>query len=421
MKRSALPLLLLGLLISCSPANRLSKEKDPLSGILAGLKSDTLALEILNHPGQYETQIIYTQIDRDAQGKPSFRSYWYNVDSTRYFYPASTVKLPLALLALEKINHLRRSGYPSLSRDTPYSLDSLRPFQENLISDPTAANGKPSIGHDVRKVFVVSNNEAYNHLFEFLGRDYINRQLADKGYTRTGIVHRFNFPGRDNRYASPIRFYDKTGTVFKEKEKFDEHIPENPQQDTRKGKGWFNAADSLVRGPFDMSRKNWFALTDMEKMMRTVIFPEAVPPQNRFFLTADDYRFLYRYMGIFPGECDYPKYDTATYYDGYVKFFLFGDSHEKRDGKVRVFNKVGEAYGTLTDVAYIIDPEHHVEFILATTILCNKDGIFNDDTYNYDDTGFPFLARLGRAVLEYERKREHPVQPDLNKFRDALR
>ena len=91
------------------------------------------------------------------------------------------------------------------------------------------------------------------------------------------------------------------------------------------------------------------------------------------------------------------------------------------DGKVRVFNKVGEAYGTLTDVAYIVDFENNAEFILAATILCNTDGIFNDDKYQYDQTGFPFLAKLGRAVLQYEIKRPRKVKPDLGKFRAVLR
>ena len=408
------------LLFACSPSKKFGAKNSPLSRILAGLERDSIGRAVLKNKDRYEIQIIYTQIDRDAQGKPQFTSFWHNVDSTRYFYPASTVKMPLALLALEKINHLRRSGYPRLTRNTFYGLDSLRAFQQRYTADPAAPNSKPSIAHDVRQIFVVSDNLAYNHLFEFLGREYINRALREKGYSRTGIVHRFNYPGRDNRYASPITFYDATSGIFKLGERFDEHIWENPQHSTRKGKGWYNAADSLVHQPFEMKTKNWFALTDMEKMLRAVLFPDAVPEQNRFSLTGDDYKFLWHYMGIFPRECDYPKYDT-TYHDGYVKFFLFGDSKEKRDGSVRSFNKVGEAYGTLTDVAYIVDFEKNVEFILAATILCNSDGIFNDDMYDYDKIGFPFLAKLGRAVYDFELKRERKMKPDLGKLREALR
>ena len=415
---------LIAVLFSCTTARKSRLKRGPLSNILSELKKDTLGAKVLSDPA-YELQIIYTRIDRDAANRPHFTSYEYNVDSTRYFYPASTVKMPLSLLALEKINHLRRSGYPSLTRNTAYRLDSLRPFQQAYSEDPAAPRGKPSIAHDIRQIFVTSDNLAYNHLFEFLGREYINRTLREKGYTRTGILHRFNYPGRDNRYASPITFYDASGTIFKHGERADEMVWENPQHSTKKGRGYINAADSLVPEPFDLSRKNWFALTDMEKMLRAVLFPEAVPEQNRFGLSADDYRFVWHYMGIFPHECDYPKYDTTVYCDGYAKFFLYGGCESKlpppANPGLRIFNKVGDAYGTSTDIAYIVDFERGVEFILAATLLSNSDGIFNDDRYDYSTIGFPFLAKLGRAVYDYELKRDRPVKPDLTKFKAALR
>ena len=405
---------------ACSSTQKFSGNADPLQKILATLERDTLGKKILKNKDLYEVQIIYTQIDRDAQGRPSFRSYGYNVDSTRYFYPASMVKMPLALLSLEKINMLRGKEAPNLTKGTPYRLDSIRAFQQRYYRDAQAPNEKPSIGHDIRKIFTASDNLAYNHCFEFLGREYINNTLKIKGYGRTGIVHRFNSPDRDNRYASPITFFEPTVGVYQEAEKFDANIWHNPQHTTLKGKGYYNSADSLVNQPFEMGKKNWFALGDMDKMLRAVIFPESVPLANRFELSQEDYRFLWHYMGIFPRECDYPKYDSS-YQDNYVKFFLFGDSKVQQNGNVRVFNKIGEAYGTLTDVAYIVDFEKHVEFMLAATILCNSDGIFNDDHYDYDTVGFPFLAKLGRAALDLERKRKRGGRVDLECYWEALR
>jgi hypothetical protein len=329
------------------------------------------------------------------------------------------VKMPLALLTLEKINNLRRSGYPRLKKETAYRMDSLRIFQHNYATDPTAPNGKPSLAQDIRNIFVVSDNLAYNHMFEFLGRDYINETLRGKGYVNTGIVHRFNYPGRDNRYTAPMSFYEPTVGILKIGERFEEKKWECLQKNTIKGKGYY-LGDSLVRQPFDMRTKNWFALHDMEKMIRSVIFPKAVPAAQRFQLTEEDYRFLWHYMGIFPRECDFPQFDAQAYPDGYVKFFLFGDTKTQQTGSVRTFNKVGEAYGTLTDAAYVVDFEHQVEFILAATILCNSDGIFNDDSYDYDAIGFPFLARLGRAVHAYELQRPRTTKPDLSIFKKAL-
>lgn len=399
------PLIALVALAACRLPPKIAGKTpaNPLEKVLAAHAADFDS--ILSRPEQYEVQIIYTQIERDAHQKPHFKTWHWNVDHNRYFYPASMVKLPLALLALEKINRLNRQ-FPRLNKHTPYRLDSLRAFQEPYATDPEAPGGKPSIAHDIRKIMVVSDNLAYNHLFEFLGRDYINQTLQEKGYLNTGIVHRFNYPGRDNRYSSPITFYEPTVGIYQQGELADEQIRVTPQQQTKKGIGYYNAADSLVLAPFDMGKKNWFSLEDMDGMLKAVLFPEAVPARRRFDLSFDDELFLRHYMSIFPRECDFPRYDASEYYDGYVKFLVFGDGKEQRDGKVRIFNKVGQAYGTLTDVAYIVDQENQVEFMLSATILCNNDGVFNDDHYDYDSIGFPFLAKLGRAFLAFERSRK---------------
>lgn len=71
--------------------------------------------KILKDPAKYEIQILYTQIDRNKKNKPSFTQHRYRVDASQYFYPASTVKLPAVLLALEKINTLNING---LSKET---------------------------------------------------------------------------------------------------------------------------------------------------------------------------------------------------------------------------------------------------------------------------------------------------------------
>ena len=61
---------------------------------------------VLHHPGKNQIQIIYTQVNRDAKNKPSFKTFSYNLDPHHYFYPASTVKLAAVIFALEKVNRL---------------------------------------------------------------------------------------------------------------------------------------------------------------------------------------------------------------------------------------------------------------------------------------------------------------------------
>ena len=122
-------------------------------------------------------------------------------------------------------------------------------------------------------------------------------------------------------------------------------------------------------------------------------------------------------MSTLPRESKAPVYDTADYWDAYVKFLLYGSEKGTLPNNIRIFNKVGDAYGFLTDVAYIVDFKTNTEFMLSATIYCNSDGIFNDDKYNYETIGFPFMKNLGQVIYKYELQRKKTHLPDLGKFK----
>ncbi len=144
---------------------------------------------ILADPAKYRIQIIYTQINRDAKNQPHFKTYTYRLNLNEYFYPASTVKLPVALLALEKLNDLR---IPGLNRDTPLRIDSAYTKQTTVLTDSSALNHLPTIGHYIKKIFLVSDNDAYNRLYEFVGQEQLNAGLHQKGYSNVRLLHRLS-------------------------------------------------------------------------------------------------------------------------------------------------------------------------------------------------------------------------------------
>lgn len=370
--------------------------------------------EVVQHPQTYRLQIIYTQIDRDGQNRPSFRHYYYNVDSTTYFNPASTVKLPLALLSLEKLNNLRR---PSVTKETRMQFDSAYAGQTTLWYDTTAQNGYPSLAHLIKKAFLVSENDPYSRMYEFVGQQAINQTLHAKGYPDTRITHRFRRMTADqNRHTNPVRFVGPDGALIYAQPAAYNPDPFDARRVDKLGNGFYRN-DSLIREPFDFTGRNKLPLETLQQLLQSTLFPESVPARQRFSLTNDDYRFLYQYLSQYPGETNYPKYDPKQYYDSYVKFFFMDSLHHQMPNGVRVFNKVGWAYGFLTDASYVVDFANKVEYMLAATVYVNSDGILNDDTYDYDRVGNPFLYQLGQTIYQYERKRKRPHVPDLSRFR----
>jgi hypothetical protein len=376
--------------------------------------NDEIFQQVLHDPQTYRLQIIYTQIDRDKHNKPSFKSYYFNYDPDLYFNPASTVKLPLAFLSLEKLGKMHRDG---VTKYTSMQFDSTYEKQVKLYSDSTSQNRLPSIAHFIKKALLVSDNDAYNRMYQFLGQQTINRSLHAKGYKDVRITRQFmGFTPEENRHTNQIRFIGDDGRLI-----YLQPAAYNPDSfyfphEIKIGKAHYDRNDSLINEPIDFTYANNLSIRDLQQMLQSALFPESVAKRQRFHFSQDDYSFLYRYLSQFPSETNYPNYDTSKFYDSYVKFYFKSGSHQMPTG-VRVFNKVGWAYGFLIDVSYVCDFANKVEFMLTATIYVNSDGILNDNKYDYDTVGWPFFYQLGQTVYRYELGRIRRYPPNLSKFR----
>lgn len=369
---------------------------------------------IIDNQDEYRVQIIYSKIDRDAHNRPGFTDYYFNVSPELYFYPASTVKMPVALLALQR---LRELGIPGLNKESTMLTGASYSGQNEVYNDPTSPDGKPSVAHYVKKIFLVSDNDAYNRLYEFLGQDYINSNLNKMGFKNTEIIHRLErtLSEDQNRHTNPVSFWDQEGkTVYEQPMAFNS----KPYQDRKDQLGRaYMKGGNLIQGPMDFSKKNRFVLEDLHGVVRSILFPESVPAEKRFRISPEDQRFVLKYMSQFPGETTYPQYNQPDYWDAYCKFLYWGSEKQALPKTFRIFNKVGDAYGFLIDAAYVADLENGIEFMLSAVIYCNSDGVLNDSKYDYDSIGFPFMKHLGQVIYDHEKKRQRNVKPDLSTFR----
>ncbi|TDD94861.1 serine hydrolase [Flavobacterium cellulosilyticum] len=376
--RDSLKILVIALLfmeIGCSGTKKNILQK--------ALASDNPKIKtVMSNPNEYEVQIIYTQILRDKKDKVSFKDFSYNLNAENYFYPASTVKLPLAILALEKLNTV-----DNFSINTQYTID--------------ARLDKLRFSEEIAKVFAVSDNEASTNLLEYIGFDYLNESMKEKGLTPFRVSHRLSAPNPTEPISKPITLYLENNTIVNFPAIVNKSIVPLQINHLKKGNG-FMKTDQLINEPFDFSNKNYYPLETMHNTMKRIVFPEAFKESERFHLTEKDREFILFSMQNVPKNAGY---DPIKYYDGYCKFFMFGDTRENIPTNIKIYNKVGDAYGTITDCAYIVDKENKVEFIVSATLLVNKNKIFNDDTYEYDSIGLPFLAELGRQLYAKNKKK----------------
>jgi hypothetical protein len=215
----------------------------------------------------------------------SFKQYSYGTDyqdrngnglqdpeDAGFFNPASTVKVALAALALEKLQRL------DLPRDTAYRAAGSQQWQR--------------IDADIRRALVISDNEATNRLVLWLGFDPIQQTLRRKGLEHLAI----------NRLM-----LSKAGPVT------------SPAFDLRAGNQLKAQEPQSVSVPLTCQEAvgqvgNCATAADLVGVLMRLVQPEAFRAEQRFDLRPTDRVWMQAVMAQTPRQAGF------DYADDYCRF-----------------------------------------------------------------------------------------------------
>lgn len=374
----------------------------------AGMAEDNLLQQILQSPklqevvsraADYRLQVVLGRVEMDANDQPVLKQYEFRAGA-EYFYPASTVKLFAAVAAAQKIAALREATGLAIDLDTPLIYHPLFEDEELEKEDPdNVEGGAITVRQQIREIFLVSDNQAFNYLYELVGQDDLAESMLMAGLESPRIVHRLSefrsaeenlqspridFVGEDFKYSLPQR----TATPLP---------PADPVEGIKVGKAYMSG-DQRIDEPMDFTPKNHFPLADLQRGLCMLVRPDVDCGGAGFVLVDDDRGMFLEALSQYPRESTNPIYDPQEYPDDYVKDLLPGLLRVFPKERIGIYNKTGQAYGFSTENAWIIDRADGNGFFLAATLYTNANGILNDDEYEYDEIAKPFMANLGEVA-----------------------
>ena len=170
------------LLLTLAPGAHSAAVIDSDAALAALLESGAFG-PVMEDPKGHRVQVLYAPLSRDSNGAISIKKYRYPVDQEEYFYPASTVKLPLAALALERLGTL-----PGADR-TAVLLTGAATAEQSAVSYDAFGDGAlPTVARYIEEIALVSDNDAYNRLYEWLGPEAVEARMAALGLLTVSLL-----------------------------------------------------------------------------------------------------------------------------------------------------------------------------------------------------------------------------------------
>ncbi len=272
----------------------------------------------LEQAKQWQYKALFIKVN-PTQNSPKLTYYYYqsirkdtnnnqiqDSEDQGFFNPASTVKVGISTLTLEKLHNL------NLPRETKYKIAGTSQWY--------------SLEEDIKKALVISDNQATNRLILFLGFNHLNSRMNSLGFN----------------YYSVNRLMLNQGTLVDSPAfelKFQDQIIQQPPQKTTQKPTCFEVGKTIG---------NCATARDLAEILMALIQPEFSLAKNQFNLREEDRLWLQKIMSKKPRELGF------NYENTFCRFLdPLGNKIAHKTGKLLSKCGVGLFSHTFVDTSFL--------------------------------------------------------------------
>jgi len=414
--------------------------------------------EVLKDPQRYRFQLLISEYQLLDSGEETLTPHEFRVDA-EYFYPASAIKTFGSVAALRTYTKLRRTDTAWLTTNDPMSQGS----KACKTADSTELKlGLATLEHEIKKTQLISSNRAFNTVFNISGFRALHEELIPD-FPSLRVFHRLSsretheeslvtpslricdsrdFKGSGQKRArkrvgqrraySRERFTSK-GDITDLTAQIPSDAPTGFGQNRESlkvgGAHRHMKSNKLIREPMDFSLKNRASFYDFQRLNIGLYMPDRLSPFGdpiKVFSTKADpppirsvwLDELRHAMAIYPRHSENPKYSGASLSETRFKPMIKGvrrASKRLSDQRLYYLNKAGKALGFHMDNAFIAYGNRAGEIkknglpsqkpqrglFVTVGVYVNRNGVLNDNEYEYKTISAPLLNAIGYAVGTY--------------------
>jgi hypothetical protein len=362
------------------------------------LRADPDLSAMLDEAVKRRVQILVA-IPMEGSEPPRLRRIGFRVDA-EYFYPASAVKIAAAYGAAEKLDDLATDargrgtgGATVVGLKTPLVFVDGEGATRHVL--------KTTLMREMELALVSSDNNAFNRLFEFVGKNELAARLARIGLREARVVqHLGDVPEMVPPPPPAMELLLPGGRSILVAQRLGFEPPPAPSTDEASlGNAHVENGKKVAR-PMDFSWKNVIPLPELQDIMVAIARPDLYD-RDKLHLSNERRQDLITILGMVPSQLrSYARAPKAKQkgLDLFHKPIHVSVMKALPKDRIKVLEKDGRAFGFSVENSYVSDETTHRSFFVAATIYANDDETLNDDQYDYESVGTPFLAKLGEVL-----------------------
>ena len=357
----------------------ISHEASALLRIIKGKAS--VVDNVLANPAKYHLQINFTAVEEN-QGNVKFNDYSLNKDSY-YYHPASLIKFPLALISLEMLTQFQQD----------YGVSLQTPIQSKSCACDFGTDHyvnhlqQPNLDNLYREMLIMSNNEAYNFFYDFVGTNYFNKRMSELNLSNIILRNRFYLgcTGAASKNYGGIRFM---------KDSIEKSYSINCQTDTLQ-----DSTQTIYLNEPDALTHNVVSLSSIHQLMIQLFYPTAFNVEHPLKMSEDNLNYFKKIISSYPNSI--PHY--VDYPNHYHKYLLPIHLIHNTDSTLKVYSKNGNASGYLSDVMYFTDQKNKVNYFLSVSMYNAATKYYYKKRAHYSSPGIDFFRQLSKILYNYQK------------------
>lgn len=340
--------------------------------------------QVLANPEKYHLQIHFTAVNEQERAIVLNE---YSLYKDKYYYhPASLIKFPLALASLEMFTKFQEQFGISLQSKIESKTCSCDFGTDNYVNHKS----KPTLDILYREMLIMSNNDAYNFFYDFVGPTYFNKRMTELGLSNIILRNRFyaSCGGEKAKLHGGISFMKDSANV-----KYAIRCQTDSLQDN---------VQSIYLNEGAAKSNNLVSLYSLHQLMKKLFYPatsNSVPALN---ISETNLNYFKQTIASYPKSI--PEY--SIYPNHYHKYLIPPDLINNQDSSIKIYSKNGNAGGYISDIMYFTDEKNKVKYFLSVSMYNASNKYYYRRRAYYTSPGIDFFRQLSKVLYNYEKEKK---------------